>query len=246
MQINIVYDPSVANAPAGFTTAITDAVNYLDKLFTNPISITIDVGYGEVDGSQLDSNALGQSYYAVSEPETYSAVVSALKAENAPGASTLPSNSPFRANYTLYLSPAEAKALGLPITVPDGGIDGYVGFSSAANIFSYANGVTPPSNEYYFVGIVEHEITEIMGRVSLLGDSTPDYSVIDLFRYLSPGFVILPPADLTARHISRPTTVSQTSAVGIMTPTMAILPTGTRQDRRQAATTRSTITVTLG
>jgi hypothetical protein len=74
----------------------------------------------------------------------------------------------------------------LPITVPDGGIDGYVGFSSAANILSYANGVTPPSNEYYFVGIVEHEITEIMGRVSLLADSS-DYSVIDLFRYLSPG-----------------------------------------------------------
>jgi hypothetical protein len=89
MQINVIYDPSVANAPAGFTTAVTDAVNYLDKLFTNPISITIDVGYGEVDGFQLGSNALGESYYAVSEPETYSAVVSALKAENAPGASTL-------------------------------------------------------------------------------------------------------------------------------------------------------------
>ena len=50
MQISIIYDSSVANAPAGFTTAITDAVNYLDKLFTNPISITIDVGYGEVGG----------------------------------------------------------------------------------------------------------------------------------------------------------------------------------------------------
>jgi hypothetical protein len=72
-------------------------VNYLDKLFTNPISITIHVGYGEVDGFQLGSNALGESYYAVSEPETYSAVVSALKAENAPGASTLPANSPFPA-----------------------------------------------------------------------------------------------------------------------------------------------------
>jgi hypothetical protein len=187
MQINIIYDPSVAIAPAGFTTAITDAVNYLDKLFTNPISITIDVGYGEVNGFQLGSNALGESYYPVSEPETYSAVVSALKAENAPGASTLPSNSPFSANYTLYLSPAEAKALGLPITVPVGGIDGYVGFSSVPNIFSYANGTAPPVNEYYFIGVVEHEITEIMGRVSLLADLTPDYTVIDLFRYLSSG-----------------------------------------------------------
>jgi hypothetical protein len=187
MQINIIYDPSVANAPAGFTTAITDAANYLDKLFTSPISITINVGYGEVAGFQLASNALGESYYPVGEPETYSAVVSALKAENAPGASTLPSNSPFPANYTLYLSPAEAKALGLPLSVPDGGVDGYVGFSSVPNTFSYANGTAPPANEYYFIGVVEHEITEIMGRVSLLADSTPDYSVIDLFRYLSAG-----------------------------------------------------------
>ena len=187
MQINIIYDPSVAIAPAGFTTAITDAVNYLDKLFTNPISITIDVGYGEVNGLQLASNALGESYYPVGELETFSAVVSALKADNAPGASTLPSNSPFPANYTLYLSPAEAKALWLPITVPDGGIGGYVGFSSVPNTFSYANGTTPPASEYYFIGVVEHEITEIMGRVSLLADLTPDYSVIDLFRYLSSG-----------------------------------------------------------
>jgi hypothetical protein len=87
----------------------------------------------------------------------------------------------------IYISPAEAKALGLPVTVPDGGIDGYVGFSSVPNIFSYANGTAPPANEYYFIGVVEHEITEIMGRISLLADSTPDYSVIDLFRYLSPG-----------------------------------------------------------
>jgi hypothetical protein len=87
----------------------------------------------------------------------------------------------------LYVSPAEAKALGLPLSVSDDGIDGYVGFSSVPNTFSYANGSVPPANEYYFIGVVEHEITEIMGRVSLLGDLTPDYSVIDLFRYSSPG-----------------------------------------------------------
>jgi hypothetical protein len=187
MQINVIYDPSVASAPAGFQTGIMDAVNYLEKVFTNPISVTIDVGYGEVDGFQLASNALGESYYPVGEPETYSAVISALKAENAPGASTLPSNSPFPANYILYLSPAETKALGLPLSVPVGGVDGYVGFSSAPNVFGYANGSASPANEYYFIGVVEHEITEIMGRVSLLPNLTPDYSVIDLFRYLSPG-----------------------------------------------------------
>jgi hypothetical protein len=198
MQINVVYDPSVGNAPAGFTSAITNAVSYLEKLFTNPVTITIDVGYGEVDGFPLDANALGESYYPFGEPQTYAAVVGSLKAENAPGASSLPSNSPFPASYTLYLSPAEAKALGLPLSVPDGGVDGYVGFSSVPNTFSYANGTAPPPNEYYFIGVVEHEITEIMGRVSLLADSTPDYSIIDLYRYLSPAV-----RDITAGGTNR-------------------------------------------
>jgi hypothetical protein len=60
MQILINYDPSVASAPPGFIAGITAAVDYLEKLFTNPISITINVGYGEVDGFQLGSNALGE------------------------------------------------------------------------------------------------------------------------------------------------------------------------------------------
>jgi len=187
MQINIIYDLSVANAPAGFKTGVMDAVAYLEKEFTNPITITIAVGYGEVDGSLLGNGDLGASYYPVGEPESYSAVVNALKAENAPGAFALPSTSPLPSNYNLYVSPAEAKALGLPLSVPDGGIDGYVGFSSVPNTFSYGGGSAPPANEYYFIGVVEHEISEIMGRISLLGDPTPDYSVIDLFRYSSPG-----------------------------------------------------------
>ena len=45
----------------------------------------------------------------------------------------------------------------------------------------------PPSNEYYFIGVVEHEITEDMGRFSLLNYQPSFYSVMDLYRYSSPG-----------------------------------------------------------
>lgn len=206
MQINVIYDPSVANAPAGFKTGVMDAVAYLEKEFTNPITITIAVGYGEVDGSLLNNADLGASYYPVGEPESYSAVVNALKAENAPGAFALPSTSPLPSNYNLYVSPAEAKALGLPLSVPDGGIDGYVGFSSVPNTFSYGGGSAPPANEYYFIGVVEHEISEIMGRISLLGDPTPDYSVIDLFRFRRLAYATQLRRALTAPHISQLTT----------------------------------------
>src|SRR5690348_9214308 len=123
MNINVIYDTSVNNAPAGFKTGIAAAVDFLDKEFTNPVTITIHVGYGEVDGQALDADALGESFYPVSEPESYSAVRNALLSIGAPGASTLPVTSPF--SGTLYVTPAEAIGLGLPLTFSDGGVEGY-------------------------------------------------------------------------------------------------------------------------
>ncbi len=188
MIIKIIYDQNVNTLPVGFVTGVTDAVEYLEMEFTNPVTITIDVGYGEVDGQSLGSGPLGESQWSVEEPESYSAVVSALQAENAPGASTLPLTSPFPSGQ-LYISPAEAAALGLPLTyaLPTGGgtsIDGYVGFSSVPGTFSYANDTVPAADEFYFIGVVEHEITEDMGRISLL-DNFDGYSIADLFRYSS-------------------------------------------------------------
>ena len=182
MQIDITYNSSVESAPAAFKTDVGIAVQYLETEFTNPVTINIDVGYGEIDGQPLQSDDLGESEWTEDVPESYSTVRNILIVRTAPGASTLPTSSPDQG--TLYISPAEAKALGLPVN--DGGIDGYVGFSSKAHTFSYADGVAPPSNEYYFIGVVEHEITEDMGRVSLLNEPN-QYSVTDLFRYSSPG-----------------------------------------------------------
>ena len=176
MNINIIYNSSVNNAPAGFKAVITAAVQFLDATFSNTATINIDVGWGEVDGQSLGSNALGESI-ANYTSASYTAVRNALLAESAPGASTLPLSSPL--SNTLSLTTAEAKALGL--LPSSGSIDGFVGFSSIANTFSFSAGSAPPSSEYYLLGVVEHEITEDMGRVSTLN------SPMDLYRYSSPG-----------------------------------------------------------
>src|ERR1700691_3104686 len=133
MQIDITYDSSVNNAPAGIKTGVQAAVQYLESEFTNPVTINIDVGYGEIDGQAMGADDLGESLWSQAVSESYSSVRSALLAENAPGASTLPATSPDQG--TLVMSTADAKALGL--LANNGSIDGYVGFSSAANIFSY-------------------------------------------------------------------------------------------------------------
>jgi hypothetical protein len=186
MQINVSFDSSVANAPAGFVAAVNYVVNYYDTLFTNNVTINLDVGYGEVAGQTLGSGALGESVSPSYLAESYSSVVSALQAQGAPGASALPSTSPVPG--TLYMTAAEAQALGLTNAVSTG----YVGFSSSF-AFDYTANTTPTSSQYYFIGVAEHEISEIMGRVSLINDQPSDYTPMDLYRFSAAGVRSLAP-----------------------------------------------------
>ena len=74
----------------------------------------------------------------------------------------------------LFMSQAEAQVLGLTSAVSTS----YVGFSTTLP-FSYAVDSTPVWGEYHFIGVVEHEITEDMGRVSLINDQPLAYSAMD-------------------------------------------------------------------
>ena len=58
MIVNVTYDTSVNGAPAGFKSAITYVVNFLQSNFTDPVTINVAVGWGEVDGQTV---GLGES-----------------------------------------------------------------------------------------------------------------------------------------------------------------------------------------
>ena len=180
MQINVSFDSSVASAPAAFVAAVNYVVSYYDSLFTNNVAINIDVGYGEVAGQAMGAGALGETIVTQYVSASYNSVVSALQAESAPGASTLPSSSPL--SGTLYVAQAEAQALGLTSAVSTS----YVGFSSSAP-FSYTANATPASNLYYFIGVVEHEFSEVLGRTSMVNGQPSYYDPMDLYRYSAPG-----------------------------------------------------------
>ncbi len=188
--INVTYDQAPSTLPSGFVAAINYVVSYYESIFTSSATVNIDVGYGEIDGQSLGSGALGESETYI-DSDSYSQVVTALKSNATSSAqqaayATLPATSPLT-NGTLWLATAEEKALGLIPASSD--IDGYVGFSSVYP-FSYSANVAPPSGEYYFIGVVEHEFSEVMGRDLFLGDGiagTTSYSVMDLFRYSAPG-----------------------------------------------------------
>ena len=210
LVINVTYDQSQSSLPAGFVAAVNYVVSYYESVFTDPITINIDVGYGEIDGQPLGSGALGESETYLDNSYSYSQVVAALKASATSSAqqaayASLPTTSPLSGG-TLWLSTAQEKGLGLA-SANDPSVDGFVGFSSIYP-FSYSPTATPASNQYYFVGVVEHEISEVMGRASFLGDAignTTSYSLMDLFRYSAPGvrdLTAIPPAPYNGAYFS--------------------------------------------
>jgi len=180
MNLIVNFDQPQSSLPAGFVSDVDYVVNYYDQTFTANVTVTIDVGYGELDGQPIAAEDLGESEQINVSQVNYSAVVDALIAENAPGAATLPASPPAGNPGTLYMATAEQKALGL--LPSNDNLDGYIGFADAPNLFSYTIGSAPPANEYYFVGVVEHEISEVMGRTSYL-NYPGAYSLMDLFRY---------------------------------------------------------------
>jgi hypothetical protein len=191
LVINLNFDSSVAKAPSGFTAAVTAAAQYYSNMFTDPITIAIDVGYGEVDGQSLGSGALGESLTYISS-YNYSQVTAALRsdaksADDTQAVGTLSSSDP-TGGGNFWVSTAEAKALGL--SAGSGAVDGYIGLSSGA-AWTYDPGNRAVAGDYDFLGTVEHEISEVLGRAGYAGQTVAgaarSYSVLDLFRYSGAG-----------------------------------------------------------
>ena len=186
LSFNLTWDASTANAPAGFTTAFQNAIDFYQTSLTNPIVINLSVGWGEVNNTAISSGALGESTF--SEIGTsYANVRNALAKAAAPG--YLPASNP-TGGRTIYVSTANAKALGFNLLHPNS-LDGSVGFDSSAT-WTFNPGQRAQNGAYDFIGVAEHEISEVLGRYSALdpsctsGASCPE-SVLDLYRYTQAG-----------------------------------------------------------
>jgi len=191
LQFNLIWDSSVASAPAGFESAAIAAAKLYTQYYSNPEVINVHIGYGEVDGYRLGQGALGESM-SYGYLDSYSQVLSELKGDA--GSSTwaaqadlsLPATDPTNGGK-FFVSTAEAKALG-QISGTGTATDGYIGLSSIYPL-DYTPNTTPAFNQYDAFGIFAHELSEVMGRVGSVGSifGAGIYTPLDLFRYSSPG-----------------------------------------------------------
>ena len=192
MQINLLYDSSVEYAPTGFETAVASAAQYLDSLITNPITVNISVGYGEIDGTPLPFDDLAEGGPATGQDVTYAQLKSYLQANaSSPADATAIANLPAvdpTGGGSFYISSAQEKAWGL-LPATGGEIDGIVGFSSTYPYFNYDPDDRSSPSGTDFVGAAEHELTHALGRIASFPPFA--YTTLDMFRYSGPGVLQL-------------------------------------------------------
>ncbi len=183
LTIDVNYtDPQ--DVPDGFKNAVAAAVAFLQSEFSNPITINIDLTMGTVNGAA--------STYPLVAP-AYSEIRTALIDNPGIGSrltALLPASDPVPGNHQYVMTPVESHALGLVATDP-APVDGTITVSNLQNFwdFNQADGIAAGQDD--LTGVIEHEITEIMGRAAGLGLAKAGvasaYYPLDLFRYASAG-----------------------------------------------------------
>lgn len=185
LTINVSYDTSVTANDTDPTigvlkASVNEAVTVLENAFTNPVTINIDVG---LNTSPLAAGENKSVYFNTG----YGTIATALRNGTEPlqqiAAKSLPAiTDPVFANANFRIPEANAQALKL-VGNNDVPVDGYIEFSSP-DVFTAL-----------------HEITEVMGRISILPAS---YTTMDLFRYFDTGQRGLTPAQNFVELLQHP------------------------------------------
>jgi hypothetical protein len=178
--ITPTYTANVTNLlnAAQIENAVNFAINQYESVFSDPITlrITVDASPGTSILGQSLTNLVSTSYSQVrgalvtdAKTATDSSFVGSLSAANPTG------------NGQFFIPRAEAQAVGL-VT---GGTAGTFNFG-AGQPYTFDPGHRAVAGEFDFIGLAEHEISEVMGRIAGLGQdfgTGPAWLPNDLVRY---------------------------------------------------------------
>ena len=191
LKIAITYDghgSGLANY-ANFQSAVAEAVALLEGAFVAPnITIPITVDWGYIDGQPFSGLGESESFYTTF---TYSTLLSTLQTlASGQSASAnfkkMVTNLPAASPGVFWATVAQAQAWGL------GGasVSGYCGFG-ATNNYTYTRQFGIAAGTYDLVGVICHELTEVMGRQGFLGQNYLELGaacqIADLLAYSSAG-----------------------------------------------------------
>jgi hypothetical protein len=199
LSFSFNYSQAVMNNPnfANIQMDLNYVANEYSSLFSDPITIFINV-----DQTTTGLGGSSSEIYSPNTSDNYTIFANALKADaktadDAIAVANLPATDPYAnasecASFTIkgcwYATTAEAKALGLIgansefDSMPDGTFDFNVN-----QPYTYDPNNRQVPGQFDFIGVAEHEISEIMGRVTAIEEPNFGYDLLDTMRYTSPG-----------------------------------------------------------
>jgi hypothetical protein len=191
MAINFTYSDGSVNALANALQIKTDlgiAANAFSSLYSDPITINIDVKWNSTvaGGQSLFSN----NYLVTNYTGVRNALINDAKSADdatATAVTNLPLADPSGGGTRWVIPSAQAKALGLILNQTL--FDGTMTFGDDQGItpFTYDPSNRAASGKFDFIGIAEHEISEIMGRTTQLSNPGFGFLPFDLFRFTANG-----------------------------------------------------------
>lgn len=181
MVINVTYDTSVTSSgnAAQIESAFGDAAQTFEQLYTNAISVNVTVFYQGGIGLAESSTVLLGGF-------AYSDVVNGLTATATTAADTnavssLPVGDP-TGGGAWAITYAESRTMGYASAV-DSQQDGSIYFESGVN-YTFDPTNRAVAGDFDFIGVAEHELSEVLGRVFGLNNSSfQAYVPYDLFRF---------------------------------------------------------------
>jgi hypothetical protein len=169
-HINLIFNASVNSAPGGFRNTVQTAASQLEALYSDPVTINITVGWGEISGTPITDHRIALGGPSSGTFRTYADTVSRLRADRTTSddftaVGVLPASINPNGNGAIGISAAQEKALGFT-PGNDTRVDGRIGFS------------TDFGSSFWLGGAI-HEITHAMGRIG----GSPSFGIFDLMRY---------------------------------------------------------------
>ena len=203
LNIHVTYDASVNSCPheAAFKACVAGVVKYYESQFSDPVTINLHVGWGEVDGDKIPggSGAESESNYTA-QKYSYAQIKAALlndatSADDNTALASLGSDPTHGGKFSM--TTAQAKALGL-ISGTSTAVDGWTGVDKTTHwVYNTTNttgaDVNQDKGQADLFSFLAHEISEIMGRQMNFGHGNGDgfkgdgYYPEDLFDYTAEG-----------------------------------------------------------
>lgn len=204
LTFNISYDSSVTSLTnaAEVENAFVTATRLFSDLFTNVATINIKMYWGPV-GPFTNGISLGRSQFKLAG-SSYAQITSALAAHRASAAdtnavATLPVTDP-TGGGPWYVPWPEARILGIKAT-NDPTEDGEIGFSTNVT-YTFDPNNRSVAGKFDFIGVAQHELSEILGRDNAGLNQGLGFVPYDLFRFTNSGVRSLTIASTTNAYFS--------------------------------------------